>query len=148
MFTVFVLLLIRRIVCSQVRSASPVGNSITVTLTSCGPMVNQGSCSYLRSACLLACRHSKLAYVQLMFYLFPAIVCHSLPLSLSLESPVQEYAADGTVELEGIASTFVPQHFANSNFSFWLQVKWFIPIIGARRRYLLEDITIFSKFNL
>ena len=107
----------------QVRSASAVGNTITVTLTSCGPVYNPGSCSYLRSACLLACRHSKPVEIQVQFCLFPAIVCHSSTLSLSSESSVQEYAANGTVELEGIASTLIPQHFANVNFSFWLQVK-------------------------
>ena len=118
--------LINRIVCAQVRSASAVGNTISVTLTSCGPMCPMyygGSCSYLRLASLLACCHSIPVYLQVMFCLFPSIFCHSLSLSLSPESSVQENAADGTVELEGIASTFIPQHFANANFSFWLQVK-------------------------
>ena len=116
-------LLIQRMVCAQVRSASAVGNTITVTLTSCGAVYYAESCSYLRSAWLLACRYSNLIYVQLLLCLFPAIFCHSLSLSLSLETSVQNNAADGIVELEGIASTLIPQHFANANFSFWLQVK-------------------------
>ena len=124
--------------CAQVRSASAVGNTITVTLTSCGPVITPGSCTYLRSAYLLACRCSNLIYAQLHFCSFSAIFCNSLSLPLSPESSVQEYASDGTVELEGIASTLIQQHFPNANFSFWLQVKRLTLMIGARLRCLLQ----------
>ena len=89
------------------------------------PSVQAGFLLLHKVVFLLVCHH-------LLFCLFPAIFCYSLSLYLSPESSVQEYAADGAVEMEGIASSLIPEHFANANFSFWLQVKW------ARRDFLLQ----------